>query len=256
MFCKKMQLYMYGLRSALLFSISALWCSVSLFTACDSGDILPRDASENTEGVSVSATFRFQHTEAYPVSYDLLFGIFNDASDVPLVSKTLVKPVDRQSATVSISGIPEGAASIRLSLSKSGRKTFYTLYEMPLSGIPAEDITIAEQTVDLLQYGRVQEQVFSQCIACHGGADHAGANLYLTAGRSYGDLVNAPSVKSAKKRVAPANIGGSFLIDVLTDEQVALSYPHSTGISSLKEDDIALLKEWIRNMNGELKIKY
>ncbi len=226
-----------------------LWLSLSFLlclASCDSGDIYPEN-SETVDGISVDATFRFLHMEAYPKSYDILFGTFNDESDFPIVSKNITKPDDGQMVIISISNIPEGSTSIRLSLSKSGRKTFYTLYEMKLNSKPTEDIVIPEQTINLLQYGRIQEQVFSQCIACHGGSDRVGANLYLTPDKSYSNLVNIQSVKSNKNRVEPSNVSGSFLVDVLIDEQPNLSYQHYMSISSLKDDDITLLKEWIRN---------
>jgi hypothetical protein len=217
-----------------------------LATACDSGDIYPVDP-ETVAGIPVEAAFRFTHTEAWPESYEILLGIFDDESDIPIVSKNISQPAEGAKVSVSLSGIPEGAKSVRLCLAKSGRKTFYTLYEKKLDDVPSNAVVISEQTINLLQYGRIQEQVFSQCIQCHGGANWAGAGLYLTPGRSYDALVDMPSEKSPKKRVFPENVSGSFLIDVLTGEPSGFSYQHSTSISILKSDDITLLKEWIKS---------
>ena len=235
------QKYFFFLRlfvGFLLFSVS--------FTSCDSGDIYPVDP-DTIDGTSISASFRFLHTETYPVSYEVLFGAFGD-SEVPIVSKTVPKPSNDGAIIVSLSNIPEGSTTIRLSLSKSGRNAFYTLYEMKLDGLPAEDIVVSEQTINLLQYGRLQQQVFTQCVACHGGSDYAAAGLNLTADLSFDNIVDVPSEEepSSKKRVEPNNVAGSFLIDVLKG-QAGLTYNHSTGISSLKDDDIVLLEEWIRN---------
>ena len=227
----------------LQFLVWSLWF---FFSSCDSGDIYPVD-SESIDGVSVSASFGFLHTETYPVSDEVLFGAFGD-SEVPIVSKTVSKPANDEVIMVSLSNIPENTISIRLSLAKSGRNAFYTFYEKKMDGFLTDDVVIPEQTINLLKYERIQQQVFTQCIACHGGSDYAAAGLYLTADRSFDNLVNVPAdvENSSKRRVEPNNVAGSFLIDVL-QEQAGLTYNHSNGISSLKDDDIVLLEEWIRN---------
>ena len=231
-------------RRSLWLSGMPLWFSV-LFMSCDSGDIYPVDP-ETIVGISVEASFSFLNSETFPDkdSYDMIFGTFG-SSNVPIVSKNISKPADGETVKVSLSDIPEGSSSIRLCLAKPGRQTFYTLYEMPLNAIPEDDLVIPEQTIDLIRYERVQQQVFNQCIVCHGGSGGVGADLYFTPGESYGNLVGIPAQKSAKNRVTPANVAGSFIIDVLKD-RAGLRYDHSTGISGLKANDIVLLEEWIR----------
>ena len=213
--------------------------------ACDSGNIYPVDP-ETIKGFTIDASFRLLNMETFPDkdSYDILFGTFGD-SDVPLVSKNISKPAG-ETVTVSLSSVPEGSCSIRLSLARPGRQTFYTFYEMPLNGMPDIDMVIPEQVVDLISYDRVQQQVFNQCIVCHGAADGApAANLSLMPDDSYENLVNVRSTMNFKNRVVPDSAEQSFLMDVL-QEQAGLKYNHSTSISSLKANDIVLLKEWIQ----------
>ncbi|MDR2037280.1 MAG: hypothetical protein LBQ60_05095 [Bacteroidales bacterium] len=230
-----------GFYSALKISV---YCIIILCASCDSGDIYPDEVVHT--GISVTATFDLEHLEVFPTSYEILFGTFNDESDIPIVSTTVTKPDEGTVVNVTLSSIPEGSTSMRLSIAKSGRKTFYTLYEMKLDVVPTESMVIPQQTVDLLQYGRIQQQVFDQCITCHGGTESAAAGLRLTEDKSYEDLVDVDSERSVKKRVSPYSIGNSFLIDVLTKD-LNLSYQHNTSISSLKDDDVVLLEEWIRS---------
>lgn len=218
-------------------------CLVVFLVSCDSGDIYPTDASED-EGVSIDAAFDFQGIATFPVNYDILFGVYDKESEVPLISKNISKPSGTGPVNVSLSRIPDNAAFIRLCLAQAGRKTVYVFYEMKLDAVPGDDIVIPEQTIALNSFKRIQQQVFRQCIACHGGSGHAAAGLFLTAGQSYSQLVDVPSVESPKKRVDPSNVPGSFLIDVLTKD-LDLSYSHNTSISSLKDDDVVLLEEWI-----------
>ena len=225
--------------------VAFLWFSAA-FTSCDSGDIYPVDP-ETIDGTSVEATFRFLDIETFPDkdSYEILFGTFGD-SDVPLVSKNISKPAG-ETVTVSLSNIPEGSLSIRLSLAKAGRQAFYTFYEMKLNGIPEDDLVIQEQYVNMISYERIQRQVFNQCIACHGASEgNPAANLNLMPEYSYDNLINVQSEKNTeKKRVLPDNESKSYLTDVL-QEEAGLRYDHSTSISSLKTNDIVLLKEWIQ----------
>jgi hypothetical protein len=216
------------------------------YWSCDSGDIYP-DENTGGNGFSLTADFRFADIATFPSDYDILFGTFSGESDIPLVSKTISKPSGNETVSVLLSNIPDNSEFIRLTLAKPGRKTVYVFFEQQINGDINENVVIPEQNIRLIQYGRIQEQVFSQCIACHGGSSEAGGALNLTAERSYNSLVDKPSSKQpAKKRVEPGNVPGSFLIDVLT-EDTGLNYAHNTGISSLKEDDIILLKEWIKN---------
>ncbi|MDR2627469.1 MAG: hypothetical protein LBC40_05500 [Dysgonamonadaceae bacterium] len=116
----------------------------------------------------------------------------------------------------------------------------------PDKTIPEEDATGSEVT-----FARVQSDVFTaQCILCHGGsADAPAGNLQLTEGDSYRQLHNvaANSPTTTKKRIVPGDISRSFLVDVLENNvDPGFRYDHSK-LSSLKSDDVLLIKRWILN---------
>lgn len=217
--------------------------AVLLFTACDSGDIYPKDDGENES--FVTAEFLLSGLNTYPQSYLLIFGAFAD-DNMPISSTTLTKPKEGESVKVSLSNISEEATHVRLCLSTLGRQTIYTFFEQEIQSDQDNTIDIPLTEINLLQYGRIQQQVFElgTCASCHGTTSGA-AGLKLGKGVSYADLVNKESRKSDKLRVAPNDIAQSFLIDVLTDSDVELSQPHTTILS--KKEDVELLKAWIEN---------
>ncbi len=237
------------------FFIFLLTCSSCWFlSSCDSGDIYPKE--EKPTGISVNANFRFQNVGAFPsADYEIYIGVFDQGSTIPLTSKTISKPQENNSVNISLDNIPKDAAFVRLCLAQADKRIIHTFYETAANLTSPNKITIPEQEINLLEYNRIQQQAFKQCIACHGGSSTAAGSLYLTADSSYIQLVNVQSQKSTKKRIEPFNVENSFLVDVLTKskDEVGLTYPHNTGLSSLKKEDITLIEEWVKN--GAMKYK-
>jgi hypothetical protein len=229
----------FSLRPAVVF----LW--LSALVSCDSGDIYP-DKFEYDSGVVVKASFIFEEPEVFPSSYQILFGIFDNAGTEPVVSKTIIKPGQGQAVSITLDNLPDNAASIKLCLTTLGKQPVFTFYEMQVPEHTGDSIVIPVQEIHLLQFNRIQQQVFTPaCVACHGSPGAAG--LSLVEGVSYNSLVNVPATKSpeSKARIAPSDIEGSFLINVL--EHGDLLNTDHTSIPSKYQDDLALLKEWIRN---------
>ncbi len=223
--------------------------SVAFLSSCDSGDIYPE--KEKQTGLSVSTSFRFLHTGAFSTSdYEIILGLYtNEGATTPVSSKVLSKPQENKLVNVTLDNVPENATYLRLALVRTGKETMYVFYESPIDPLSGSNIILPEEEINLLAYSRIQQQVFRQCVACHGSGDRVSGNLYLTADKSYENLVDAQSRKSTKKRVYPLFTEESFLMDVLTKENeiVGLNYDHHKGISSLKGDDITLLNEWIKD---------
>jgi hypothetical protein len=216
--------------------------------SCDSGDIYPKEY-ENDEGVAVSATFVFDNLDAFPNDYPLIFGAFDDKQSTPLASVRLMKPRSQEPVKVSIDNLPANATSVMLCLTNLGRQSVFVLFEKDIA-VAGDSIVIPQSTIDFVSYKRIQSLVFEQytCVACHQGATGAG-NLLLTPSASYNSLVNTASFKNpAKKRVTPSDIDNSFLLDVLADDNLGLSQPHTGFVT--RNDDIVLIREWIKNGCG------
>ncbi len=217
-----------------------------LFVACDSGDIYPEE-NQNFANIEVDATFSFSNLNAFPEQdYQILFGCFEENTAKPITSKTIQKAKnENEPVFVSMEKIPINTKYIRLVLSniKTGT-TVFTFFEKELENIPAEKITIKDQNINLLQYKRIQQQVFSQCIQCHGGSERAAAGLYLTEGKSYDHLYQIRSKTSTKLRVEPFSVANSYIMDVLKEK--TLVAPHTSIFTTISPDDITLIEEWIK----------
>jgi hypothetical protein len=215
-----------------------------LLFSCDSGDIYP-EKYERNDGISVSASFVFDNPETFPSDYPLIFGAFNDRQTTPVASVRIMKPKNQEPVNVSIDNLGEDATSIMLCIANLGREPVFSLFETEINAA-GDNVVIPESRINLISYERIQNLVFEQynCVSCHQGNTGAG-ELLLTAGKSYNALVNtASSINPAKNRVSPSDAGNSFLLDVLTDENLAVSQPHTGFIT--RNDDIVLLMEWIK----------
>jgi hypothetical protein len=218
-------------------------CIPIVLLSCDSGDIYPK-AYEHDRGVSVSATFVFDNLNAFPNDYPLIFGAFNDKQSTPLASVRIMKPKNADPVRVSIDNLSPDATSVILCLTNLGRQPVFSLFEMDIT-VAGDSIVVPETQISLTSYERIQNLVFEQytCVSCHQGSAGAG-NLLLTADNSYSSLVNKiSSAGSAKNRVTPFDVANSFLLDVLEDENLDLTQPHTGFVT--RNDDIVLLKEWI-----------
>lgn len=215
-------------------------------SGCDSGDIYPKDNSDNGTGIDATAHFRFTNTEAFPESYKIVFGAFNDNLQYPISSKMMSKPSENEDITISLTNIPEDATFLGLYLvHEYSNQKIYPFYVYPINKPLDEDFEIPLQSIDLAPFGRMQKQLLSQCAQCHGGSGFAAAGLYLTDSKSYSALVGITSTRNpSKKLIAPNDIQNSFLIDILKGN--ALTNQHSS-LSSLKDDDITLVEKWIES---------
>jgi hypothetical protein len=230
-----------------LLKISGWIWGLMLLFSCDSGDIYP-EKYERNDGITVSATFVFDNLDAFPNDndYHLIFGAFGDKQSPPLASIKIMKPKNHEPVKVSIDNLKQDATSIMLCLTNLGRQPVFTLFEMDIS-IADDSIIIPESKIYLINYNRIQSLVFEQynCVSCHQGNIGAG-NLLLTADKSYNELVNKVSSKNpAKNRVTSSDIDNSFLLDVLENDNLALTQPHKSFVT--RSDDIVLIKEWIKN---------
>ncbi|GHV11304.1 hypothetical protein FACS1894162_6620 [Bacteroidia bacterium] len=212
-----------------------------LFTACDSGDIYPTDRTEKGDHIAVEISFLLSDRAKIPSGYQLIFGAFEENNSSPLVWTSVMEAADNEPVKVTLSSVPKEAKTVKLSLFTVGRKAIYDFYTYDIS-TALNDMEIPVKDVSLqLKYNKIQEIFGKNCTACH-GTEKGGAGLLLGEGVSYDYLVNQQAKNSEKARVQPYNVQNSFLMDVLTNEEVKLSQPHSTILYS---DDLNLLKAWI-----------
>lgn len=228
-----------------LIAVGFLLSSSFLLSGCDSGDIYPKENDNGTD-IDVTAHFRFSNTETFPENYKIVFGSFNDDLQSPISSKILSLPTEGEEVNISLINIPDNATYLGLYLvHEHSNKKIYPFYVYPITNTLTEDIDLPAQNIDLATFGRIQKQVFSQCIQCHGGSGSTAAGLFLLDDKSYAATVNVTAKNDPdKKIISPNNVPNSFLIDILKGE--ALTRQHSS-LSSLKDDDAILIEQWIKN---------
>jgi hypothetical protein len=190
----------------------------------------------------VNASFSFSNTQVWPERYQIIVGAFGSDTINPLVYKIISNPGEEVTANISLTEIPESASNIKLYIANLAKQPVYTLTEQSISA-QAGNLELTNSKVSLLTYTRIQKQVFSSCIVCHGGASGSpAAGLNLMFEQSYTNLVNHVAEYSTKMRVEPENTNNSFLIDVLRKKQSVFTHSASNTIA---EEDIILIEQWI-----------
>lgn len=216
-----------------------------VFTACDSGDIYAEETKKNDKTITAQITLK--GIKALPEENKLVLAAYYADEVVPVITQAITAGSENETVTVTLNYVPDDATRVTISVLNKTWREIYTYYD---GKVPeGKTVSIPAQTINLLTYNRLQQQLFSQCVQCHGGSTSAAAGLYLTEGNSYTNLVSHPAVNSDKGRVTPGFISQSFLVDVL-EGNATLRYTH-TNISSLKDEDIALLKAWIESGAGK-----
>ncbi len=227
-----------------LYTLSLFMC----LSACDQGDIYP-EVVRGTRNVNVQTTVT--GTEGWPEdTYSLVLAVFQPGAELPADTVSLPRVKEGKQSNITLNGIPDNASTAALCIVK--RRTKEVVYTFASEVLSTEhDLTILNtKSIDLLPYERIQKQLFTQCVQCHGasqGTEAAGLNLME--GVSYGQLVSHPATYSTKMRVQPSRTDASFLLDVLDGtgtSHLGRPFDHSVSISSLTEDDLILLKAWIR----------
>lgn len=232
------------------YTILSALCAACLCTGCDQGDIYPEE-DRGTRNVNVQTLIT--NSAGWPgETYSLVLAVFEPGSDTPVDTVGLPRAREGKQSVISLNSIPDHASAAAVCLVKRRTKeVVYTFYSETLS--PEKDLTIlGVNSIDLLPYQRVQKQLLSQCVQCHGASvGQSAAGLDLTEGNSYAQMVNHPSTYSPNLRVKPGSPNESFIVDILDGSGTSLlerPYNHSTGISSLTEDDLDMLKAWIKTM--------
>jgi hypothetical protein len=235
-------------RITQIYAVFFLLIACFFLFACDSGDIYPENSVERNDNISVAADFTLTGL-ADTRNYELYFAAFEGENRAPLVWTKIIPESEANAIHVSLDNVPAQADNVQLCLLSIGRRAIYSFFSYDISNtqnnieIPLTDISLK------MEYDKIQD-LFERntCTACH-GSENGAAGLLLGAGKSYENLVDHPSINSAKRRVEPFNIENSFLIEVLTSDKLSLRHPHSTIMYN--QDDLNLLKAWIERGANE-----
>jgi hypothetical protein len=91
----------------------------------------------------------------------------------------------------------------------------------------------------------IQSVVFNDSCAGHHGDHATEADLDLTAGESYDNLVNVPSIQVAFDLVEPNDAENSYLVHKLDGRAGIVGVQMPVGGPFLSQADIDVIKQWI-----------
>lgn len=221
------------------------------FISCDSGDIYEEVTYKN-DGIKCEASIIFKNISSWPIDYQVAIAAYKKEEIIPSISKAIGKPSIGDTTRIELAGIPFDSDRICISILNKSRKSVTDLYSYNIQSqeIDAQNTSLGLLSIDLLNYTRIQNQFFSNCINCHGGTSFAAADLDLTEGNSYNAIVNVNSkIVKEKKLVTPGIETESFILDILEHSSENISYNHTNVSFNSQEEDIKLLKLWINSLN-------
>lgn len=211
-----------------------IFASIALFCSCGN-----KNNTAQPQSKSIHLSFSFSNTQTWPQRYQIILGSFAGTSKTPLSYKALEKTSDGSIQKLQLD-VSETAENVCLYLANTARQPICIFWQSNVSGASTQTEVIP---IDILNYQRIQAQVFNTCLACHGGSSGLPAGgLNLLEAQSWNNLVNQPSAHSSKKRVVPFDAKQSFIIQVM--EQDNINFSHSAS-NTIVTEDIELTKQWI-----------
>ena len=110
----------------------------------------------------------------------------------------------------------------------------------------ADSGTAPEETDTLMPtLSSIQTHVFTPSCAGHHGPSLAEADLDLSAGRSFANLVNVPSIQVELSLVTPGDAENSYLIHKMDGRPGIVGGQMPIGRLPLDAEEIAVIRQWI-----------
>lgn len=187
---------------------------------------------------TVSGTVEIEDIHHLPSTQKVEFGVF-DINGYSIVERTAINQSEDNSFQFEVE-VQEGEYLFKLFISENSilKSDVHIFNETALS----KNIQLESGSHTILTYNRIQQQLFNRCTQCHGGSNDIAAGLNLTEGNSYANLVGVSAKNADKMRVVAGNSDESFILQVLTKNN--LSFDHSASTSAT-DGDIELIKTWI-----------
>lgn len=232
-------------KKRFLFALSLL--GLCLLSSCDEGRIYDTVISSGEGGRTVKFTGRITGIETWPSGYTVAVAGFDPESEYALTSANVMPSSSDGNGAfqVVMSGVTDEVAEVELCVINRIRERVVTFDKVDCSETAEDTIRMDVGALDVSMFRAVQHSVFdSRCASCHGGSTSAAGGLYLTEGRSYGELVNVPSsFRPDVMRVKPGDAENSLLYQVL-HENGHIRHDHQ-DILSAEPVLLSLIDDWI-----------
>jgi len=224
-----------------------------MLMACDDGSIPEKATSANHTGYTVKMIGNISGMDTWTSNkYNLVLAAFSDDSEYAIAQKK-VSTTDANRVNITIDDVDGSAKTLELCVTDLLRRRVVTLKSIDITteADPSDTIRLEVGSIDAGMLAVIQTGVFDKtCAQCHGGSTSAAADLHLTSGETYSNLVNVASTKvEGGVRVAPGDASSSVLHNVINPGNVAgLTFSHEGMISD--DNVLNLIDEWI---NGGAK---
>lgn len=231
-------------KKGLIFAlISVMVCLMS----CDDGLIYEKESTAEHTGYTVKLTGRITGVNSWVSSYNLVLAAFSESSEYAIVQQRIPQTA-ANGTTLTIYDVDASASTIELCVTDILRRRVLTLKSMDITteADPRDTVTIDVGDINASMFSAIQTGVFNTtCVQCHGGSSTPAANLYLTEGKAYSNLVDSASTRvNEGVRVIPGDAANSVLHKVIFPGNAAgLSFSHSGMIA--EEEVLNLIDAWI-----------
>ena len=233
-----------------------------IFVSCDSGDIEEQAISIEDKGYTVKLTAVLSGIDSWESKYSVSLAGFTTGDNYAQVVRAIPNTTpDSTRIEMVLSNIGDEINTVELAITNRLRERIITIARVNLDDYTNQKDTIYMDIglTDVSRFGALQKGLFNMaCIQCHGGNGGAGAaNLNLTEGKSYSNLVNIPSTrKEGMMRVVSGNAQESLLHQIASDGGENLLHVNHTEIltNQFREnlnEVRQLIDDWIRELGIE-----
>ncbi|MGN0282176.1 MAG: hypothetical protein ACI4B3_07750 [Prevotella sp.] len=230
-------------------NFAAAILTLTSITACDEGRIYPETtATTEREGLVMRLTGNITGLDSWADGYSVVVAAFDETSPYALITKNLTA---EGNVDVTMNAIPQEATTVELCIIDRLRQRVATIEEAETStnANPRDTIRMDVGTVDVGMLAQLQSNVFTpRCAGCHGLSSYAAADVNLTEGKTYDNIVGKPSKHvSGKNIVEPGNYEESVIAQML-DTELTATWGYDHQHADISDTWREILKKWIEHI--------
>lgn len=227
----------------LIFAVGLVLLTLS---ACDDGPIRKSTIGTTHSGYTAKLTGKISGIDTWNDYYQVVLAGFGDSEYA--ITQVTVHTDDAGNAIAILSDVGRDIKTVELCVTNTLRKRIYSYKVEQVTSIAEDTIRLEVGDINLSMFSAIQEHIFTpHCMTCHGGGEEPAADLYLTADKSFENLVNKPSTAIEGIRVIPGDTAQSVLHNAITPgKRIGLKFDHEQIITS--RDERRVIDEWINKL--------
>ncbi len=233
------------------YTIVSLLLCVLAFASCDEGRIPEKTTVIPAEGFTVKLTGTITGVDSWPSTYRIVLAAFKNDDNTNAAKSVQIFPDTANYVSTKLSGLNDEVTEVEICAIDNVRDRIVSFVSVSKDkfSIVNDTLHLDIGEVDVDMYQAIQENVFgAKCVACHGQNGGAPRNLFLTADKSYGCLVNVDSKSNPDYKLVNPNNASKSLLPMVLESDGLLHHDHADILEArTKTDLINLIKAWINN---------